>query len=160
MQIENAPILTIQHPDQASGAKAVQSVMASGVWQVHTLSRKGVLKAITRTLAALKKNRQALAWDLSSIERLDHVGAQMFWNAWGKQRPASLKLDPQHEELFGRIEKASAIKLPRHKVSPLNWLIVLGGGVLSFFEHLRGFISLIGQLILDIGRIIWVCSIG
>jgi phospholipid/cholesterol/gamma-HCH transport system permease protein len=154
MQIENAPILTIQHPDQASGTGAAPSVMASGVWQVHTLSRKGVLKAITRTLNTLKKNRQTLAWDLSSIERLDHVGAQMFWNAWGKQRPTSLKLDPQHEELFGRIEKASAIKLPRHKVSPLNWLIVLGGGILSFFEHLRGFISLIGQLILDFGRFI------
>ncbi|WP_370662321.1 MlaE family ABC transporter permease [Massilia varians] len=152
MQIENAPILTIQHPDQASGAKADQSVMASGVWQVHTLSRKGVLKAITRTLGTLQKNRQTLAWDLSGIERLDHVGAQMFWNAWGKQRPASLKLDPQHEELFGRIEKASDIKLPRHKLSPLHWLIVLGGGMLSFFEHLRAFVGLIGQLILDLGR--------
>ncbi|KFI05481.1 ABC transporter permease [Massilia sp. BSC265] len=151
MQIENAPILTIQHPDRASDTGAAQSVVASGVWQVHTLSRKGVLKGITRTLAALK-HKQTLDWDLSSIERLDHVGAQMFWNAWGKQRPANLKLDPQHEELFGRIEKAGAIKLPRHKVSPLNWLIVLGGGVLSFFEHLRGFVGLIGQLVLDIGR--------
>ena len=152
MQIENAPILTIQHPDKASGTGAAQSVMASGVWQVHTLSRKGVLKGITRTLATLRKHRQALAWDLSGIERLDHVGAQMFWNAWGKQRPQHLELDPQHEELFGRIEKASAIALPRHKASPLQWLIALGSGVLSFFEHLRGFISLIGQLVLDLGR--------
>lgn len=76
----------------------------------------------------------------------------MFWNAWGKQRPARLKLDPNHEELFGRIEKASAIKLPRHRVSPLNWLIVLGSGILSFFEHLRAFVGLIGQLVMDFGR--------
>ncbi|RZA31833.1 MAG: ABC transporter permease [Lysobacteraceae bacterium] len=153
MQIENAPILTIQHADAASatGPGAGQSVVAAGVWQVHTLGRRGVLKGITRTLASLK-HKQTLAWDLSGIERLDHVGAQMFWNAWGKRRPEHLTLDPQHEELFGRIEKAGAIKLPRHRVSPLNWLIVLGGGVLTFFEHLRGFVSLIGQLILDIGR--------
>ncbi|MEX5748540.1 MlaE family ABC transporter permease [Massilia sp. X63] len=153
MQIENAPILTIQHPDSDAhrGQGAGQSVVASGVWQVHTLARRGVLKAISRTLASLK-HKQSLDWDLSGIERLDHVGAQMLWNAWGKQRPARLKLDPQHEELFGRIEKASALTLPRQKVSPLNWLIVLGSGILSFFEHLRGFVSLIGQLILDIGR--------
>jgi phospholipid/cholesterol/gamma-HCH transport system permease protein len=155
MQIENAPILTIQHPDSGSGAGAgaAQSVVASGVWQVHTLSQKGVLKAITRTLKGLK-HKHTLAWDLSNIERLDHVGAQMFWNAWGRQRPAQLTLDPRQEELFGRIEKATDLKLPRQRVSPLNWLIVLGNGVLSFFEHLRGFVSLIGQLIIDIGRFI------
>jgi len=153
MQIENAPILTIQHAasELGGGAGAGQSVVASGVWQVHTLSHKGVLKAITRTLKGLK-HKQALAWDLSGIERLDHVGAQMFWNAWGKQRPAQLTLDPRQEELFGRIEKASNLKLPRHRVSPLNWLILLGGGVLTFFEHLRAFVGLIGQLMIDIGR--------
>jgi len=152
MQIENAPILTIQHPAApASAGGAGQSVVASGVWQIHTLTQKGALKAITRTLRALR-NQDSLEWDLSGIERLDHVGAQMFWNAWGKQRPGRLRLDPHHEELFGRIEKASALALPRQRVSPLHWLIVLGGGILSFFEHLRGFLSLIGQLVLDIGR--------
>jgi len=155
MQIENAPILTIQHPDSGSGAGAGagQSVVASGVWQVHTLSHKGVLKAITRTLKGLK-HKHTLAWDLSAIERLDHVGAQMFWNAWGKQRPSQLTLDPRQEELFSRIEQASKLKLPRQRVSPLNWLIVLGGGVLSFFEHLRAFVGLIGQLMIDLGRFV------
>ncbi|SFC73806.1 MlaE family ABC transporter permease [Massilia yuzhufengensis] len=156
MQIENAPILTIQHPGQApghTGTGAAQSVVATGVWQVHTLSRRGVLKGITRTLAALK-HKNTLEWDLSDIERLDHIGAQMFWNAWGKQRPEHLKLDPRQEELFNRIEKASAIKLPRQRISPLNWLIVLGAGILSFFEHLRGFVALIGQLVQDLWRFV------
>ncbi|MFC0253557.1 MlaE family ABC transporter permease [Massilia consociata] len=150
MQIENAPILTIQHSDTTD---AGQAVVASGVWQVHTLSRRGVLKGITRTLAALK-HKDTLAWDLSNVERLDHIGAQMFWNAWGKKRPARLTLDPRQEELFGRIEKASAIQLARHRTSPLNWLIVLGAGILSFFEHMKGFLILVGQLVQDIGRFI------
>ncbi|MGH8854367.1 MAG: MlaE family ABC transporter permease [Telluria sp.] len=156
MQLENAPILTIQHPDTSSGgAGAGQSVVASGVWQVHTLSRRGVLKGITRTLAALK-DKNTLAWDLSKVERLDHIGAQMFWNAWGKRRPELLTIDPRQEELFNRIENASAIKLPRQRRSPLNWLIVLGAGILSFFEHLRGFVILIGQLMQDLWR--FVCN--
>ncbi len=153
MQIENAPILTIQHPESGQGAGAGQSVIASGVWQVHTLSKRGVLKGITRTLGALK-HKNTLAWDLSGIERLDHIGAQMFWNAWGKKRPSQLTLDPRQEELFNRIEKASGLSLARHRSSPLQWIIVLGAGILNFFEHLKAFIGLIGLVVQDIGRFI------
>ena len=153
MQIENAPILTIQHPESGDQAATGQSVVASGVWQVHTLSRRGVLKGITRTLAALK-HKDTLAWDLSGIERLDHIGAQMFWNAWGKKRPAQLTLDPRQEELFNRIEQASGLSLARHRSSPLQWIIVLGAGILNFFEHLKAFIGLIGLVVQDLGRFI------
>ena len=153
MQIENAPMLTIQHPEAAGSAGTGQSVIASGVWQVHTLSRRGVLKGITRTLAALK-HKDTLDWDLSGIERLDHIGAQMFWNAWGKKRPPKLTLDPRQEELFNRIEKASGLSLARHRTSPLHWIIVLGAGILNFFEHLKSFIGLIGLVVQDIGRFI------
>ena len=153
MQIENAPILTIQHPEAGEQPGAGQSVVASGVWQVHTLSRRGVLKGITRTLGALR-HKDTLAWDLSGIERLDHIGAQMFWNAWGKQRPPNLTLDPRQEELFNRIEKASGLSLARHRTSPLQWIIVLGAGILNFFEQLKSFIGLIGLVVQDIGRFI------
>ncbi|MFC5459778.1 MlaE family ABC transporter permease [Massilia niabensis] len=149
MQIENTPILTIQ----PSAGGAAQSVMATGVWQVHALSQKGQLKGINRMLAGLK-NKGELEWDLTGVASLDHIGAQLLWNAWGKKRPSRLQLDPRQEELFARIEQASRVNLPRHKVSPLNWIIVLGQGLLSFFEHLHGFVELIGRLIQDLGRFI------
>jgi phospholipid/cholesterol/gamma-HCH transport system permease protein len=149
MQIENAPTLTIDHPH----AGAAQSVMASGVWQVHALSKKGALKAINKTLKALEGD-PTLAWDLSGVSSLDHIGAQMFWNAWGKQRPAQLKLDPRQEELFDRIEAAGENVMPRTRTSHLNWVIVLGAGILTFFEHLHGFVELLGRLVQDIWRFI------
>lgn len=149
MQIENAPTLTIQ----PSGSGAGQSVIASGVWQVHGLSQRGVLKSITRMLAGLK-DKGACEWDLSGIESLDHIGAQLFWNTWNKQRPPRLKLDPRQEDLFKRIEDASSLKLPRTRVSPLQWLITLGAGILNFFEHLRSFVGLIGIVIQDLGRFV------
>jgi len=127
--------------------------MASGIWQVHALSQKGMLKTLNRTLLGLRK-KAGLEWDLTGVASIDHIGAQLFWNAWGKKRPAILKLDPRQEELFARVEQASRHALPRHKVSPLNWIIVLGAGLLSFFEHLHGFIELIGRLIQDLGRFI------
>lgn len=149
MQIDNAPILTIQK--SASGAG--QSVMASGVWQVHALTASGKLKGINRSLAALKKPG-TLEWDLTEVESIDHIGAQMFWNAWGKKRPAHLKLDPRQEELFARIEQSSQKTMPRQRTSALNWIIVLGQGLLTFFEHLHSFIELIGRLVQDLGRLV------
>lgn len=148
MQIEKTPTLTIDHPD----AGASQSVVASGVWQVHALCHKrGTLKALNKTLSSLK-DKAALEWDLTEVASLDHIGAQMFWNAWGKQRPAQLKLDPKQEELFDRIEQAGHDTLPRTKPSHLAWVMALGFGILTFFEHLYGFVQLIGRLVQDIGR--------
>jgi phospholipid/cholesterol/gamma-HCH transport system permease protein len=150
MQLENAPTLIIRQPDSGAG----QSVVATGVWQVHALCEKrGTLKALNRQLRSLD-NAADLDWDLSQISRLDHIGAQMFWDSWGKRRPARLKLDPLQEDLFSRIEEATLSELPRHRHSHLGWVVVLGAGILKFFSHLRAFIVLIGRLIQDIWRFI------
>jgi phospholipid/cholesterol/gamma-HCH transport system permease protein len=149
MRIENAPTLTIEHP----GAGAEQSVVARGVWQVHAFSGRGALKDINKTLKSAA-GKPAMAWDLTGIASLDHIGAQLFWNAWGKRRPLQLKLDPRQEDLFARVEQASSIHLPRTRTSRLRWVIALGGGILTFFEHLYSVVALIGQVVQDIGRFI------
>ena len=149
MPIENAPTLTLNH---ATG-EAAQSVVATGIWQVHALAQSGAIKKITKTLKSLD-NQPGLEWDLSDVASLDHIGAQMFWNAWGKKRPAQLKLAAQQEALFTRLEAANELKLPRSRRSHLTWVMVLGFGMLSFFEHMHGFIRLIGQVVQDIGRFI------
>jgi phospholipid/cholesterol/gamma-HCH transport system permease protein len=149
MPIENAPTLTIHHAD-SGGA---QSIVATGVWQVHALAECGTIKSISTTMASFK-NQAEVEWDLSQIASLDHIGAQMFWNAWGKKRAARLKLAPRQEELFDRIEEAGKLKLPRQRPNRLNSVMVLGVGMLSFFEHMHGFIRLIGQVIQDLWRFI------
>ena len=149
MPIENAPTLTINHADSGGG----QAVVASGIWQVHALAKRDAIKTISATLASLK-DKPSLAWNLADIARLDHIGAQMLWNAWGKKRPENLTLAPKQEELFKRIEEAGKLHLPRSRSSRFNWVMTLGFGLLSFFEHLQGFIKLIGQVVQDIGRFI------
>ena len=146
MPIENAPTLTINHADSGGG----QTVVASGIWQVHALAESGAIKSLTATLAALKD--KPADWDLTQLTSLDHIGAQMFWNSWGKKRPASLKLADRQEELFERIEEAGKLQVARPKRNRLNWIMVLGLGILSFFEHMAGFIRLIGQVIQDLWR--------
>jgi phospholipid/cholesterol/gamma-HCH transport system permease protein len=149
MPIENAPTLIIQHPDAGTG----QSAVAGGVWQVHALSEKGVLKGVNATLQSLK-NQGGIAWDLSQVVSLDHIGAQMFWNAWGKKRPEHLTLAPKQEDLFKRIEEAGKKEPPRTRAKRVNFVMRLGFALLLFFEHLLGFLKLIGQVIQDSWRFI------
>jgi phospholipid/cholesterol/gamma-HCH transport system permease protein len=83
---------------------------------------------------------------------MDHIGAQLFWNAWGKSRPKNLVLAPAQEEFFKRIEQAGTLTLPRSRGSHLTAVMVLGLGILTFFEHFKAFISLVGQVIQDLWR--------
>ena len=147
MPIENTPTLTLHDADSSTA----RAVVASGIWQVHALAERGAIKTIGKTLVSLKGN-QSLDWDLSGIASLDHIGAQMFWNAWDKQRPAQLKLAPRQEELFKRIEESSRATVPPTRAKRFTWVMVLGFGMMSFFEHLWSFIRLIGQVTQDIGR--------
>ncbi|MFP5392478.1 MAG: MlaE family ABC transporter permease [Gammaproteobacteria bacterium] len=149
MPIENAPTLTVNTAADGAG----EAVVATGIWQVHALARCGAIKSITANLKALN-DKPALHWDLSQIASLDHIGAQMFWNAWGRKRPQALTLAPRQEELFDRIEEAGKLSLPRTRPNRFNWIMGLGFGILSFFEHLHGFIRLIGVVTQDIGRFI------
>lgn len=155
MPIENAPTLTTQ----PSEAGAAQSAVAGGIWQVHALSEKGVLKGVNATLQSLK-DQADLAWDLSQISSLDHIGAQLFWNAWGKKRPAQLTLAPKQEDLFKRIEEAGKKEPPRSRAKRVNLVMRLGFALLVFFEHMQGFIKLIGQVIQDAWRFIKRPSMG
>jgi phospholipid/cholesterol/gamma-HCH transport system permease protein len=147
MPIENAPTLTIRHSDSGG----TEAVTASGTWQVHALVDRGAINTISKTLASLK-GQQVRGWDLSGIVSIDHVGAQMLWNAWGKERPSDLKLAPKQEELFKRIEESSRTELPRVRQTRLTSVMKLGFAMMSFFEHLMGFIKLIGQVVQDLWR--------
>jgi phospholipid/cholesterol/gamma-HCH transport system permease protein len=149
MRIDNAPTLTVNH----SGTASPMSAIAEGVWQVHALAECGKIKSLTRTLHGLKDDPN-IAWDLSRIERLDHIGAQMFWNTWGKRRPASLQLADGQEELFARLEKANALQLPRVRKDRLTVVMKLGFGVMKFGQHLLAFIQLIGQVVQDVWRFV------
>jgi phospholipid/cholesterol/gamma-HCH transport system permease protein len=149
MPIENAPSLSTQTSDD--GAAAGDPIVASGIWQVHALGERSAIKALSKELASLKDSPRT--WDLSQVVSIDHIGAQLFWNAWGKKRPADLILAPRQEELFKRIEESSKAEPPRQAVRN-NFVVKLGLAILSFFEHMSSFIKLIGQVVQDIGRFV------
>jgi phospholipid/cholesterol/gamma-HCH transport system permease protein len=117
---------------------------------VHALAHRQAMHAITACLKQLKG--KTVQWDLSGIESMDHIGAQMLWNTWGKARPASLQVDPLHDELFKRLETAGKLELARPRVHRLTSVMKLGFAIMGFFEHLLGFVRLVGQVTQDAGR--------
>ncbi len=148
MPTAQEPILTI-----SAGTTAGPSVAASGSWQVHALAQRAILKKIMATLTPLQGDADAV-WDLSQIASMDHIGAQLFWNLWGKARPKMLKLAPAQEEFFKRLEQAGRLEMPLKRKQRLTWIMVLGFAMLSFFEHLTGFVTLIGRVVQDIWRFV------
>jgi phospholipid/cholesterol/gamma-HCH transport system permease protein len=117
---------------------------------VHALAHRQAMNAITACLKQLKG--KTVQWDLSGIESMDHIGAQMLWNTWGKARPASLQVTPLHDELFKRLETAGKLELSRPRRHRLTSVMKLGFAIMGFFEHLLGFVSLVGQVTQDAWR--------
>ncbi len=130
------------------------TLSASGTWQVQALAQSDRLSELKTVLQQTDAERERLHWDLSGIIALDHIGAQWLWNAWGRQRPAGLTLSPQHAAFFERLEQAGALVLPSPTVThwfSLSNLVSVWDGLI---DHVLGFLTLLGQLILDIGKFI------
>lgn len=143
----------LQSPTLSRDPQNPHRISAGGAWQVQALARPDVMKRITAILQALPADA-ALQWDLSDIVALDHIGAQLLWKAWNKVRPPALELPQQYEETFKRVEQASTLALPEQQTQALLSLATFNQVMHTVTDHLSGFIGLIGQLVMDIGRFV------
>lgn len=145
MQVASAPaILDPQVIENRSGDGA-PVVALSGAWDIRALeSRARMLKRQLRLLA----RDSGRHWDLARIQRLDHIGALLIWQAWGKRRPGRLALAPQHEVFFSNLDSAVGVA-PVAPFDPLRLVRALGAAMLNTREHLLGMAQLIGQILLD-----------
>ncbi len=145
MQPASAPTVLDPEVRQARAADGTAAVTLSGAWDIRALeSRAKSLKSQLRQLAADPGRH----WDLSRIQRLDHIGALLLWQAWGKRRPAQLALAPEHEVFFSNLDSASGAA-PKAPFDPLRLVRALGAAMLHAREHLRGIVQLLGQILID-----------
>jgi len=145
MPIDSTPILTVSQ----AGANGASGVVASGKWQVQQLVRDNAIGAIEAQLAALPKDG-TVDWDLAQISSIDHLGAQLLWNAWGRQRPARLALPAHLQNFFERIERTGTLTIPAPPVSQHILHDLLAPMIAKARGHIRGSIRLLGQLLLDL----------
>jgi phospholipid/cholesterol/gamma-HCH transport system permease protein len=121
-------------------------IYLSGAWDIRALgSRAGTLQSALRDAARLPEAR----WDLSQIQRLDHIGAMLVWRAWGRCRPGKLELRREDEIFFGACEAATAAASPPKQPDALSPVIALGRIALAVTKHALEIVQLFGQLLID-----------
>ena len=132
-------------------------LLVLGAWTAAGLTRKQVWDALTAQLGSLRgadDENSARRWDLGQMEKLDHLGAQVLWNHWGRSWPAQLQLEPSQRAL---LETVAQFTCNPPKAAKANWtepLIVWGMRAFSLADHCKGLVRLVGQLLFDIIRLI------
>ncbi len=146
---DDTPRLTLQTTPQGP------CVVLTGSWSAARLAEPKVWALVKAGLAkpSAAKARSA-HWDLRALERLDHTGAQLLWNAWGHQWPADIQLDDAQKAMLTRVGQYTVAppSLPRTTLWQLY--LSLGANVMLGVEHLRDMTRLVGQLLLDILKLV------
>lgn len=127
---------------------AVGEARLAGDWTLVELSAS--LKTLEQRLATLGSGA-GVAWNLQGIGRLDSVGALLLWRAWGRQWPAQVQLSAAHRRVFERVGAIVPADNSPVAADPARFVLFLGQLALKGWQNLLGIITLIGQLVLDIG---------
>ncbi|TMG88367.1 MAG: ABC transporter permease [Betaproteobacteria bacterium] len=125
------------------GARVVH---LSGAWDIRALeSRAAALQSALRDAGPA----QVSLWDLTQIQRFDHIGAMLVWRTWGRCRPGRLQLRREHEIFFGACETAEAVASSPAAPDRFPLLLALGRGVWAVSGHVLEMLQLFGQLLID-----------
>ncbi|MCX9156710.1 ABC transporter permease [Niveibacterium sp. 24ML] len=123
------------------------------------LSGHWTLAALTKAAPSLRNRLGAYAadtaWDLSGLASLDTYGAVTLWRAWGRALPASAQVPDEYKALFARLQMhVAAGASHRPPRDPLAWVIALGQGVQGIVSHIASFVTLVGQLVIELAYVL------
>ena len=132
-----------------------------GEWTSSSLTRQPAWETLTASLGSLRaqsgatgKTARAEHWSLGGIARLDYLGAQVLWSQWGRAWPAQIELEPEQRVMLETVEKYTIDPPARPKPAWNEPLLALGGHLLRLLDHVKGGVRLVGQLLLDLLRLI------
>jgi phospholipid/cholesterol/gamma-HCH transport system permease protein len=151
--MQQAASRPVRDPDvQVIAGDGGRVVHLSGAWDIRALeSRARTLQSALQDAGPVN----AALWDLSQIQRFDHIGAMLVWRAWGRCRPIKLQLRREHEIFFGACEgSAAAAAMPPRRFDVLAPAVALGRGLIAAGEHALGLLQLFGQLLFDFAAVI------
>jgi len=139
----------VDEREQAGARWAV----ASGRWTVLAMSSAPAWAALSDSLKGVPAQDDR-AWDLRPIDQLDHIGAQLLWNHWGQAWPARLEMDSQHKAVLDQVALYTCS-------APVEAPVTLAQRFKAFAHNgarmmivARDFLALIGQLTLDLGKLL------
>ena len=123
-----------------------------GRWTAAQLTVREVWASVAAALQAVPAGTQG--WDLRPVQRLDHFGAQLLWNQWGRAWPADVQVIPSQRAVIERVAKYSTAAPTIPESTWWGRVNVLGGLLLQAFGHGKDLTRLIGQLLLDVVKLV------
>jgi phospholipid/cholesterol/gamma-HCH transport system permease protein len=130
-----------------------QWTVASGCWTTLAMSSKPAWLALAKSLESAPPADDR-AWDLRPIGQLDHIGAQLLWEHWRHQWPATLEMLPQHKAVLDQVAQYTVATPDEPPPSLSDRIRAFSHNGPRVMYVVRDFTSLIGQLALDVGRLI------
>ena len=133
--------------------------VVQGAWTAADLTAKTAWDTLTAQLRDLKgkspaSGKDAAGWNLENIQKFDYLGAQVLWNHWGRVWPAQLQIEPSQRALLENVAKFTVNPPKPRKAAWTEPLAILGNRVLGLGDHLKGLVRLVGQLLLDLIRLV------
>jgi phospholipid/cholesterol/gamma-HCH transport system permease protein len=125
-----------------------------GRWTAGNLANRDNWQALQHSLGALPQDWRTCHWDLRELQRMDHVGAQLLWNAWYRQWPDTVYTLAAQRALLERIAQFSSVLPPRRPQTLWDWVLRGGALVIRVQGHLVDAVGLIGQLLLDMVKLL------
>jgi len=135
---------SITRTDAPEGPSAV----LHGRWGAAELGERRRWRKLSAQLAE-SPAAAGLGWDLRELDWLDHVGAQLLWNHWGRAWPQRIALTDAQRDILQRIEEFSTEEAPAERWSLAEQVDTLGAKVMHAVGHGRDLLTLIGQLVID-----------
>ena len=123
---------------------------ALGQWTAAQFAHPQRLQALQ---ADLQGAATAPGWDLREAQQIDHVGAQLLWDHWGRQWPDQVEALPAHRAVLDRVAQFTTVPAARVRPGWRERYLALGAGVLARAHEFKLFIRLIGQLALNVLRL-------
>ncbi len=123
-------------------------VRLSGQWTALALARDRARTGVASRLAALARAAPA-QWDLSAVERMDHVGGQALWGVWGRKLPEGVTLTDTQRDIFTRIAMLETQREEPEAPERIDPITALGRSVLAFADHAYGGLAMFGRFMLD-----------
>jgi phospholipid/cholesterol/gamma-HCH transport system permease protein len=124
-----------------------------GRWGAAEFGSKAQWRAVSSQLRS-HPAVPTLGWDLRELQWLDHVGAQLLWNHWRHDWPAQLVCTDSQRDMLERVAQFTTALPTRPSWRLADQVDHLGVLVLHGVDHARHMLEMVGQLVLDLGRLL------
>jgi phospholipid/cholesterol/gamma-HCH transport system permease protein len=121
-----------------------------GRWTAAHLADALHWAALQRALDRPQVSDGSCRWDLRLMQHLDHSGAQLLWNAWGRHWPQNVQYRDGQRAILERVARFSVAPPPPRPTTVWSLFLQMGSGVHGAANHLVGALRLAGQLLLDL----------